>query len=235
MNLNFTAFSVQELKTIIRKHNLLTRIPFSRDGKSLKKAELISELKKHTRWDDIENKLYVLENKIGKLDSDGYFIMNNKKPIWWKTVVTLGHGIIVKASTIPGAGYGLFATKNFKKGEGITEYDGEIISRSYANILKQQNLDTHIVALSPGRSAINGLTTITVGRGGAQFSNDINDKNRYNAVFGKTEHILPGLQDNRTGLKDLFRIFLKAKKDIKAGDEIFVDYGKTTRNRLLGL
>ena len=33
--------------------------------------------------------------------------------------------LIVKISTIPGAGYGLFANKRIKKGEHITRYTGE--------------------------------------------------------------------------------------------------------------
>ena len=38
--------------------------------------------------------------------------------------------LIVKISTIPGAGYGLFANKRIKKGEHITRYTGEIIDKA---------------------------------------------------------------------------------------------------------
>ena len=38
--------------------------------------------------------------------------------------------LLVKTSTIPGAGYGLFANQRFKKGERITTYTGEIIDEA---------------------------------------------------------------------------------------------------------
>ena len=44
----------------------------------------------------------------------------------------------MKPSTIPGAGYGLFANRNYKKGEHIIEYTGEVIDEA----TKRQDIPT---------------------------------------------------------------------------------------------
>ena len=147
---------------------------------------------------------------------------------------TVGNGVEVRLSNIPNAGFGLFTTKNFKKGDTITEYDGKIIDRRTALQLRSEHKDTHLVALTTQHSAIDGLKKPIHGRGGASFANDINDTRRYNVVFCKTFKVIPGLQDTRTGdFSDLTRVFLKATRDIQNGEEIYVNYGKSTRDRLI--
>jgi len=44
-------------------------------------------------------------------------------------------GFIVKASTIPNAGKGLFASKEFKKGEEIGQYTGDKLTRNQADAI----------------------------------------------------------------------------------------------------
>ena len=148
----------------------------------------------------------------------------------------IDNGVEIKRSNIPNAGLGLFASKKFSKGDTVTEYDGVIIDRNTAMQLREDRKDTHIVALTVQHSAIDGLKKQISGRGGASFANDINDTKDYNVTFCRTSKIIPGLPDTRTGtFTDLTRVFLKATKDINPGEEIYVNYGKGTRDRLLNL
>jgi len=134
-------------------------------------------------------------------------------------VATVGNGVVVLPSTIPFAGVGLFATRNFKKNEIITGFSGEIIDRKEADKRRKLGLDTHIRDLDKPYVYIDGFKTIeeSFGKGGAQFANDALDNELNNAVFYKRY----GTDSN-----PIPSIWLKAKRDIKSGEEIFVSYGK---------
>lgn len=45
---------------------------------------------------------------------------------------TVGNGVFVATSIIPDSGRGLFAGKNFKKGELVTEFYGYVITKKEA-------------------------------------------------------------------------------------------------------
>lgn len=149
-------------------------------------------------------------------------------------VSTIGHGVIVKTSTIPNAGLGLFASKNFKKNELITEYDGKIIDKKTAKQKQRDNPSStfHFVALSLGNSVIDGIKIPIPNRGGASFANDSINNPPYNSKFFRTTKVMPDLADQRSGNLELTRLFLKALRDIAKGEEIFVDYGSETRQRM---
>ena len=59
-------------------------------------------------------------------------------------VSTIENGVIVHPSSIPNAGLGLFAYRDFEKNEPITLYDGKIIDRKEASKLKAGGKATHI-------------------------------------------------------------------------------------------
>jgi len=59
-------------------------------------------------------------------------------------ISTIGNGVIVKSSDIPGGGYGLFADRDFEKNEPITFYDGKIIDHKEALQLRESGQATHI-------------------------------------------------------------------------------------------
>lgn len=142
----------------------------------------------------------------------------------WTSVSTIGDGVEVKASTIHGAGRGLFATKRFKKGNIITEFDGEIISRDEALRRRLAREDSHIAGLDFD-TQIDGINVQAVdGKGGASFANDPRDTKRVNAKKVENQ-VIHGVI--RTGEPTLTRAFLEATKQIDEGDEIFVDYKST--------
>lgn len=137
---------------------------------------------------------------------------------------TIGNGIAVRNSTIANAGRGLFATIAFRKGDTITEYDGEVIDIKEANRRRQHGLHSHIRSLVSGRLAVDGrLVKAEYGKGGASFINDIRDTTRYNAKLCNTTKLINGV--NRSGLPAIERSFARATTDIPPGQEIFVNYG----------
>jgi SET domain-containing protein len=148
---------------------------------------------------------------------------------------TIGNDVFVYESKIPNAGRALFAADDFADGNWITEYDGELIDKKTADARLQQGKDTHIRSLEFGHSFVDGFyCTNTRGRGGASFANDpwTLGKNvasgMYNAKFEKFQSFDPKVGvKTRTGDMELpNRVFLRAIKRIKKGDEIYVDYGK---------
>ncbi len=126
--------------------------------------------------------------------------------------------LIVLKSSIPSAGKGLFALRNFSQGERIIEYTGELIderelNRRYhcnrgglATYVLQIDDDTYIDAVDAANSSIaryaNHCKPTDVKRGFA-FGN--------NCVFKRNLRHTRG--------------WLCAARDIAAGEEIFADYG----------
>ena len=118
-------------------------------------------------------------------------------------------GVWVKKSMIPAAGLGLFAASVFERGECITEYEGTVLSTTQAKALACQ---THLCSAGRG-IVIDGLRRPVMGRGGASFAND---------CVGNTT----GLLYNAEKTSGLGRVYLKATRKIRIGEEIFWKYGR---------
>lgn len=112
------------------------------------------------------------------------------------------YGVMTKRSTIPNAGNGLFATKNFRKDQVIIPYEGEKLTlaekkRKYpkddAKYLLQLGADSFIDAANPVKSNL------------ARYAN--------HKPFAQANAKLTSKGN------------ITAKKAIKAGSEIFVSYG----------
>ena len=122
-------------------------------------------------------------------------------------------GLKVKRSTIPNAGKGLFATKQFKKGKPIGAYAGENISVAENNRrYGADDLDNAPYSLSarnmPGR-----ILDSACSRSLMSLANSKRERKRNNAKF--SQH-----------MKGDGTINVISTKRIKDGDEIFIDYGK---------
>lgn len=96
------------------------------------------------------------------------------------------------------AGRGLFATRDFGKGEFIIEYFGPILTNDEAD---RRWSNRYLFGLTANKT-IDGLLSANV----ARFINHACRPNAY--AQGKK------------------RMFIKAAKKIKAGDEITIDYGE---------
>lgn len=121
--------------------------------------------------------------------------------------------LIVKKSSLPNSGKGLFTTQDIKKGQIVCEYEGEMITWDEAT--KRNTKDV---------------------KKGAYFY-FINDKKVIDAfaaknTFGRYANDAAGLsrikgfRNNATYFEKGSRVFIKATRNIPAGSEIFVSYGR---------
>jgi SET domain-containing protein len=115
----------------------------------------------------------------------------------------------IKKSVLPDAGNGLFTKKAIPKGTRIVEYKGRITtwkevqkdkgSNPYIYFIKRD----HVIDALPYKKAL------------GRYANDARGLKR-----------LKGITNNAEYVEDGMRVFIEAKKNIPAGAEILVDYGK---------
>lgn len=124
-------------------------------------------------------------------------------------MVLLEDQLVVKKSTLSGAGKGLFTKKTIVKGTRIVEYKGRISTWKEVNHQKGENgyifyvKRNHVIDASPYRKAL------------ARFANDARGLSKMKGITNNSEYKEYGL-----------RVFIVATRDIPAGSEILVDYGK---------
>lgn len=119
--------------------------------------------------------------------------------------------LVVKKSTVPGAGKGLFTKVFIPKGTSIVEYKGRITKwkNVEADEKKGENKyifyvkRDHVIDAQPYKKAL------------ARYANDARGLQR-----------IIGLRNNAIYVEKGLRVFIEATRDIPAGSEIFVDYGK---------
>lgn len=117
--------------------------------------------------------------------------------------------LVVKPSTISGAGNGLFTRKFIPKGTRIVEYKGRITTWKDADHKDGKNgyiyyvKRNHVIDALPYKSAL------------ARYANDARGMKRIKGINNNAEYVEDGLQ-----------AFIEAKKDIPANKEILVGYGK---------
>ena len=121
----------------------------------------------------------------------------------------LENQLVIKKSTLPHAGKGLFTKKSIPKGTRIIEYKGRITTWKELPRKSQSSryifyvTRNYVIDAEPYKKAI------------ARFANDATGLIR-----------VKGITNNSYYEQDGSRIFITAKKDIPAGSEILVDYGK---------
>lgn len=117
--------------------------------------------------------------------------------------------LIVKESTLAGAGKGLFTNVFIPKGTRIIEYKGKITTWKEVD---HQNGTNYYIFFVTKKHVIDGRP---FEKEKARFINDARGLTRVKGISNNSEYVEDGL-----------RIFVEAKKNIPAGSEIFVDYGK---------
>jgi uncharacterized protein len=121
----------------------------------------------------------------------------------------LSKQLFVRKSSIPASGRGLFTKKKIRKGERIVEYKGKRTTWKEANHLDGSNgylfyIDrNHVVDAFTYRKSM------------GRYANDAKGTTRRR-----------GLSNNSTYETDNEKVYIEAAKDIPAGSEILVDYGK---------
>jgi uncharacterized protein len=117
--------------------------------------------------------------------------------------------LVVKRSTLPGAGKGLFTKKFIPKGTRIVEYKGKITSwkdadhRSGGNGYIYYVKRYHVIDALPRPTAL------------ARYANDARGMNKVKGITNNADYVEDGL-----------KVYIESTKDIPANSEIFVGYGK---------
>lgn len=116
---------------------------------------------------------------------------------------------VVKKSNLPDAGKGLFTKKPIRKGTRIVEYKGKITTwgkvqhhngeNGYIYYVKRN----HVIDAGRNKKAL------------ARYANDAQGLKK-----------VKGLTNNAQYTEDGLRVYIEAIKDIPAGGEILVGYGK---------
>ena len=117
---------------------------------------------------------------------------------------------VVKKSNLPGAGKGLFAKKDIKKGERFLEYLGEVVTEAELNRRAEKDIFGYAFYISK-KKCIDAYYTPNES---ARYAND---------AKGLTK--VKGLNNNACYVVYRNSGWLKAERGIQAGDEIFVSYG----------
>ena len=141
----------------------------------------------------------------------------------------VGGGVVVRPSTLPGAGLGLFAVDGFASRDIVTEYSGRALSRGEARA--PDTVRTHIAArtgtivlgISDAAAAAEG------GRGGGSFANNcfINAPREMGARYNVE------LYESSRRLGRLY-LRVRAQATVRPGDELFLNYGRGGR-ALIGM
>ena len=115
----------------------------------------------------------------------------------------------VKLSKLPNAGNGLFAKEFIPKNTRIVEYKGKITTwkevddndgnNGYIYYVKRH----HVIDASRHTSAL------------ARYANDARGLQRVKGMNNNSEYVEDGL-----------KVYIESRKDIPAGEEILVEYGK---------
>ena len=116
--------------------------------------------------------------------------------------------LVVKKSTIPGAGKGLFTTVDIPKDSRIVEYKGRITTWKE---VEWDSENKYIYTINP-KHVIDASRTL---KALARYAND---------AKGLTK--LKGINNNCIYVNDGLKAYIESAKDIPAGSEIFVAYGK---------
>jgi uncharacterized protein len=116
--------------------------------------------------------------------------------------------LVVKTSTIPGAGKGLFTKVPIEKGTRIVEYKGRITTWKE---VEYDSENRYIYTVNP-KHVIDAKRTL---KALARYANDARGLSK-----------VKGITNNSIYVNDGLRAFIEAVKDIPAGGEVLVAYGK---------
>lgn len=117
--------------------------------------------------------------------------------------------LVIKRSRLPGAGKGLFTTKAIRKDNKIIQYRGEIIGYKEYRRRARREEDQYLFYLRR-ELCIDALHTLQYK---ARYANDAAGITRIKGLRNNSDYIIFG--DS---------CFIVASRDIKAGEEIFVNY-----------
>ncbi|HLI92193.1 MAG TPA: SET domain-containing protein [Puia sp.] len=117
--------------------------------------------------------------------------------------------LVVKRSTLKGAGRGLFTTKAIPKGKKIVEYKGKVTKWKEVN--DRHGLNGYIYYVNRNHVIDAWGSKTALGR----YANDAKGLFRSEGLSNNCTYRIEGL-----------RVFIYSMRSIPAGSELFVGYGK---------
>lgn len=117
--------------------------------------------------------------------------------------------LLVKKSKLNGAGLGLFTIKAIAKGSRIVEYKGR--SCFWRDVKYQDSTNAYLMRVDRIHAIDASRSLKTFGR----YANDARGTSRKSGIINNAEYITEGK-----------RCFIEAIRNIPAGAEILVNYGK---------
>jgi SET domain-containing protein len=120
----------------------------------------------------------------------------------------------IKRSQLPKAGKGLFAKREFKRGDIVCEYEGEIVPWSECERRSDEGHEGYVVFITKNRCVDAFFTPWAPGR----FANDARGIGRVSGLRNNAHYEI----QTRKGEK---RVFIVATRTIEPSQEIFVHYG----------
>lgn len=121
----------------------------------------------------------------------------------------LSKQLFIRKSTIPQGGKGLFTRKKIRKGDRIIEYRGRLTTWKEADHREGRNGYLFYI----DRNHV--VDAYTYNRALGRYANDARGLNRRKGLINNAIYEPVGT-----------RVYIDAKRDIPAGGEILVDYGK---------
>ena len=115
----------------------------------------------------------------------------------------------IKESKIPGAGKGLFTKTFIAKGTRIIEYKGRITT--WKKVLEGKDFNGYVYYIKSNYV----IDAKTYKKSMARYSNDARGITRVKGIVNNSIYVQEGK-----------KVFVDALKDIPAGSEIYVAYGK---------
>ena len=125
--------------------------------------------------------------------------------------------LIIKKSRLPNAGKGLFTTTEIRKDETVCEYKGEKVTWAECEV-RNQKLDGH----GNYYFYVNKNNCVDAQNTPQHFGRYANDA----AGIGR----VPGIRNNSIYVVRKGVPFIVATRRIKAGEEIYVSYGRSYWN-----
>ncbi len=117
--------------------------------------------------------------------------------------------LYIKESTLPNAGKGLFTTKAIPKGTRIIEYTGK--RSTWKEVKDDDGKNGYIFYINRN----NVIDARPNKRAYARYANDARGLVRVKGIVNNSDYVVDGL-----------KCYIESTKDIPAGAEIFVDYGR---------
>jgi uncharacterized protein len=119
--------------------------------------------------------------------------------------------LVVKPSTIPNSGKGLFTKTFIQKGTRIVEYKGKKTTWKDVNIDEGRNGYIYYINRN------NVIDAMPFPQHLARYANDAQGMSRVKGITNNCRYVSD---------MDIMRVYIEAVKDIPAGGEILVQYGK---------